>query len=150
MKYIRFNRVIFKKERERKMLISKKVFDERGRIIVLRLFPKFASKFLSWNRAISLSLLLTHSLVDSGSKGVRRNATYHAEFLFIRKGDSFSKHNVSFPINSRGLPPSILAIVTDTGYGNLPLPVKHYSCFNVRCGEVSQSKRSESACVHFC
>lgn len=64
MKYIRFNRVIFKRERERKMLISKKVFDERGRIIVLRLFPKFASKFLSWNRAISLSLsyLLIHSL----------------------------------------------------------------------------------------
>ena len=150
MKYIRFNRVIFEREREKNVNFQES-FRRKGKNYRSSTFSKIRLKIsLLKSSNFSLSLLLTHSLVDSGSKGVRRNATYHAKFLFIRKGDSFSKHNVSFPINSRGLPPSILAIVTDTGYGNLPLPVKHYSCFNVRCGEVSQSKRSESACVHFC
>lgn len=150
MKYIRFNRVIFEREREKNVNFQES-FRRKGKNYRSSTFSKIRLEIsLLKSSNFSLSLLLTHSLVDSGSKGVRRNATYHAEFLFIRKGDSFSKHNVSFPINSRGLPPSILAIVTDTGYGNLPLPVKHYSCFNVRCGEVSQSKRSESACVHFC
>lgn len=150
MKYIRFNRVIFEREREKNVNFQES-FRRKGKNYRSSTFSKIRLEIsLLKSSNFSLSLLLTHSLADSGSKGVRRNATYHAEFLFIRKGDSFSKHNVSFPINSRGLPPSILAIVTDTGYGNLPLPVKHYSCFNVRCGEVSQSKRSESACVHFC
>lgn len=150
MKYIRFNRVIFEREREKNVNFQES-FRRKGKNYRSSTFSKIRLEIsLLKSSNFSLSLLLTHSLVDSGSKGVQRNATYHAEFLFIRKGDSFSKHNVSFPINSRGLPPSILAIVTDTGYGNLPLPVKHYSCFNVRCGEVSQSKRSESACVHFC
>lgn len=148
MKYIRFNRVIFEREREKNVNFQES-FRRKGKNYRSSTFSKIRLE-ISLLKSNNFSLSLTHSLIDSGSKGVRRNATYHAEFLFIRKGDSFSKHNVSFPINSRGLPPSILAIVTDTGYGNLPLPVKHYSCFNVRCGEVSQSKRSESACVHFC
>lgn len=155
MKYIR---VIRKREKERgekkKMLISKKVFDERGKIIVLWLFqnsPLEISLLNSSNLSLPsfLSLRVKHWVKESRME--ERHLSRSHNSFFYSKGRfilTCTNLHISFPINSRGMPPSILAIMTLTQ--NLPLRVKHYSCCNVQRGEVSQSKRSESACIHFC